>query len=81
MRGTPSRSLIIAGAWLAGLHPYLDSRTAGLNIIDSVRALRAAFSDVSARWVALGGSQGGGAVWSADEQVASYAPNYTSWWR
>ncbi|HET6154223.1 MAG TPA: lipase family protein [Marmoricola sp.] len=58
-----------------GIHPYLDSRTAGLNIIDSVRALRAAVPDVSNRWAAIGGSQGGGAVWSANEQASTYAPD------
>lgn len=57
-----------------GVHPYPDPRTAGLNIIDSVRALRHTFPDVSNRWAALGGSQGGGAVWAADEQAAGYAP-------
>jgi alpha-beta hydrolase superfamily lysophospholipase len=57
-----------------GVHPYSDSRTAGLNIIDAVRALRATFSDVSTRWAAFGQSQGGGAVWAADEQAATYAP-------
>jgi hypothetical protein len=57
-----------------GVHPYLDARTAGLNMIDAVRALRATFPDVSDRWAAFGGSQGGGAAWAADEQAASYAP-------
>lgn len=58
----------------AGEHPYLDSKTAGLNVIDSVRALRHAFTGVSDRWLAFGGSQGGGAAWAADELAASYAP-------
>ena len=57
-----------------GVHPYLDSRTAGLNIIESVRALRAAFPGVSNRWGAVGTSQGAGAVWAADEEAGSYAP-------
>ena len=57
-----------------GVHPYLDSRTAGFNVIDSVRALRSTFKDVSNRWAAYGGSQGGGASWAADEQAATYAP-------
>lgn len=57
-----------------GPHPYLDARTAGLNVIDSVRALRATFPDISTRWGALGHSQGGAAVWSADEQAGTYAP-------
>jgi hypothetical protein len=58
----------------AGIHPYSDARTAGLNMIDAVRALRRTFADVSDRWVAFGGSQGGGAAWAADEQAAVYAP-------
>jgi hypothetical protein len=62
------------GLGSAGIHPYLDSRTAGLNVIDSVRALRATFPDVSTRWAASGSDEGGGAVWSAAEQAASYAP-------
>ncbi len=57
-----------------GRHPYLDARTAGLNLIDAVRALRATFPGVSSRWAAFGGSQGGGAVWAADEQAGTYAP-------
>jgi pimeloyl-ACP methyl ester carboxylesterase len=60
-----------------GVHPYTDSRTAGLNVIDSVRALRATFPDVSNRWAAFGGSQGGGAAWAADEQAHDYAPELT----
>ncbi|HEX2285029.1 MAG TPA: lipase family protein [Mycobacterium sp.] len=62
------------GIGAPGVHPYTDSRTAGLNMIDSVRALRATFSDVSNRWGAFGGSQGGGATWAADEQARTYAP-------
>jgi hypothetical protein len=57
-----------------GVHPYLDSKTAGLNVIDSVRALRHAFTGVSDRWLAFGGSQGGGAAWAADGLAKSYAP-------
>lgn len=57
-----------------GVHPYSDAKTAGLNMIDAVRALRHTFDGVSDRWAALGGSQGGGAAWAADEQAAIYAP-------
>jgi pimeloyl-ACP methyl ester carboxylesterase len=62
------------GTASSGIHPYLDSRTAGYNIIDSVRALRNSFQHISYRWAAIGGSQGGGAVWSANEQAHRYAP-------
>lgn len=57
-----------------GVHPYTDALTAGYNLIDSVRALRSTFPDISDRWVAFGGSQGGGASWSAAERAATYAP-------
>jgi hypothetical protein len=62
------------GLGAPGVHPYTDNKTEGLNVIDSVRALRNTFPDVSNRWAAFGGSQGGGAVWAADEQAATYAP-------
>lgn len=58
-----------------GIHPYLDSPSAGYNVIDSVRALRQTFPNVSPLWAALGGSQGGGAAWAADEEAAAYAPD------
>ena len=62
------------GLGAKGVHPYPDSRTAGLNMIDAVRALRHTFPDVSDRWAAVGDSQGGGASWAADEQAGDYAP-------
>lgn len=65
------------GLGQSGVHPYTDSRTAGLNMIDAVRALRKTFPDVSDRWVAIGDSQGGGAAWAADEQAGPYAPDLT----
>jgi hypothetical protein len=62
------------GLGAPGVHPYTDAKTAGLNMIDAVRALRHTFENVSNRWAAVGGSQGGGAAWAADERAASYAP-------
>ena len=62
------------GLGAPGIHPYTDARTGGLNVIDSVRALRRTFPGVSDRWLMYGGSQGGGAAWAADEQAATYAP-------
>jgi hypothetical protein len=56
-----------------GDHPYLDAKTAGFNVIDSVRALRAVSHDVSSMWAAYGRSQGGAATWAANEQAATYA--------
>jgi len=62
------------GLGARGIHRYLDARTAGLNMIDSVRALRHTFPDVSNRWMGFGHSQGGGASWAANEQSSVYAP-------
>jgi hypothetical protein len=62
------------GLGVKGVHPYSDSRTAGLNMIDAVRALRRTFPDISDRWAAFGDSQGASAAWAADEQAKSYAP-------
>jgi len=62
------------GLGAPGVHPYTDARTAGLNMIDAVRALRLTFKNVSNRWMALGHSQGGGAAWAADERARGYAP-------
>ena len=63
------------GVGEAGIHAYLDDRAAGLNVVDSVRALRALQPGaVSNRWLAIGGSQGGGAVWGANEAAAARAP-------
>lgn len=50
-------------------HPYLDSTTLGYNLIHSVRAARKLVPDTSDRWVALGASEGGQAVWAANELV------------
>ena len=57
-----------------GVHPYTDARTAGLNMIDAVRALRHTHpGEISDKWAAFGGSQGGGAAWAAAEQAGPYA--------
>ena len=57
-----------------GVHPYLDARTGGLNLIDAVRALRHTFTNVTDRWAAFGDSQGGAVAWAANEQAKGYAP-------
>ncbi len=63
------------GLGAPGVHPYLDAKVAGFNVIDSVRALRQARPGlISDRWVTVGGSQGGGASWAAAEQAPTYAP-------
>ncbi|HEY5840439.1 MAG TPA: lipase family protein [Mycobacterium sp.] len=53
-------------------HPYLDSTTAGYNMIDAVRAARKLVPAASNKWVALGLSQGGQAAWAANELNANY---------
>lgn len=55
-----------------GPHPYLEPRTVGFNMIDSVRAARELVPDTGARWAAFGGSQGGQASWAANELQQSY---------
>jgi pimeloyl-ACP methyl ester carboxylesterase len=56
-------------------HPFLDATTEGYNLIDSVRAARKLIPNVSDRWLAFGGSQGGQAAWAANELSAQYAPD------
>ena len=53
-------------------YPYLDSTTAGYNLIDSVRAARKLNANVSTRWVAIGTGLGGQAGWAANELVENY---------
>ena len=53
-------------------YPYLDSTTAGNNIIDSVRAARKLVPNTSNRWLALGVSEGAQAVWAANELAENY---------
>lgn len=60
------------GLGASGSHPYLEPRTSAFNTVDAVRALRAISPTVSARWIAVGYSQGGQAVWAANELNAYY---------
>lgn len=53
-------------------HPYLDARTVGNNLIDSVRAARKLVPNTSTRWASFGGSQGGQAAWAANELASTY---------
>lgn len=53
-------------------HRYLDSTAAGVDVIDSVRAVRKFVSDTAEKWAALGVSQGGQAVWAANELTRGY---------
>jgi pimeloyl-ACP methyl ester carboxylesterase len=56
----------------SGSHPYLEPRTAAFNTIDAVRAMRNISPAVSSRWMAVGYSQGGQAVWAANELNSYY---------
>src|SRR5438876_400762 len=38
------------GLGAKGVHPYADSKTAGLNMIDAVRALHRTIPDISGKW-------------------------------
>jgi hypothetical protein len=57
-------------------HPYLDSTTAGYNLIDAARAARALLASsntaASEDWLAFGIGQGGQAAWAANELVANH---------
>ncbi|MGV0738748.1 lipase family protein [Mycobacterium syngnathidarum] len=53
-------------------HPYLDSTTAGYNMIDAVRAARTTVPNTSTSWAALGAREGGQASWAANELIDNY---------
>jgi pimeloyl-ACP methyl ester carboxylesterase len=55
-----------------GRHPFLEPYTAAYNVIDAVRAIRELFPQISTKWAGAGGSQGGQAVWAANE----FSPDY-----
>lgn len=53
-------------------HPFLDAKTYGYNIIDSVRAARRVGAEISDKWMTYGHSAGGLAVWAAAEEAQEY---------
>jgi pimeloyl-ACP methyl ester carboxylesterase len=53
-------------------HAYLEPKSAAFNLIDAVRAARTVVPQLSSRWVAMGGSQGGEAAWAAAEYFPVY---------
>jgi pimeloyl-ACP methyl ester carboxylesterase len=59
-------------AYNSTYYPYLDSTTAGYNMIDSVRAVRKLIPEASNVWAALGTSEGGQAAWAANELMDNY---------
>ncbi|BBZ27692.1 putative lipase [Mycolicibacterium madagascariense] len=60
------------GLGTPGPHPYLDPTTEANDVIDAVRAARAVVPETSDTWVGYGVSQGGQAVWAANEEAAEY---------
>ncbi len=60
------------GLGTPGPHPYLEPKTSGYNVIDAVRAAREVEPRTSNSWIAYGVSQGGQAVWSANELSGTY---------
>ncbi|SNS78177.1 lipase family protein [Rhodococcoides kyotonense] len=60
------------GLGTQGPHPYLEPVTAGFNVIDAVRAAREVEPNTSDTWLGYGVSQGGQAVWSANELSGDY---------
>ncbi|MEJ6549887.1 lipase family protein [Corynebacterium sp. USCH3] len=57
-----------------GVHPYLNTRSAGAAMIDVVRAATTVSPDVSTTFVTNGYSQGGHASVAAASMVGEYAP-------
>lgn len=53
-------------------HPFLDSTSAGYNILDAVRATRKLFPAAAPVWIAVGEAQGGQAAWAANELSEDY---------
>ncbi len=62
------------GLGTPGPHPYLEPKSAAYNVIDAVRAARLTVRETSDAWIGYGVSQGGQAVWAANEVVGEYAP-------
>ena len=53
------------------VHEYLAPPSQAKDVLNAVKAAKAAFSNLSDRWVAIGQSQGGGAVWGIAEIAAN----------
>lgn len=56
------------------VHAYLEPKSEAFNLIDAVTAARSLVPELSNRWVAYGGSQGGQAAWA----TAEYFPTYSA---
>lgn len=53
-------------------HPYLDSTTAGYNMIDAAHATHISEPRTSTSWLAMGRGEGGQAAWAANELATDY---------
>ncbi|UNB99464.1 lipase [Mycolicibacterium boenickei] len=53
-------------------NPYLDSTTAGYNMVDAAQAARTSVSQTSDSWLAIGIGEGGQAAWAANELANNY---------
>ena len=60
-----------AGLGTAGAHQYLDKIPQANDVVYSIPAARAAVRGLAPKWVAIGYSEGGGAVWGVAELQAS----------
>lgn len=59
------------------VHEYIASPSQAKDVVHSVTAARAAFPELSANFVVIGHSQGGGAAWSVAQRAASTSiPGY-----
>lgn len=83
--GRPVSTVGVAGVGVASdyigmgpvgeTHPYLSRPSEGHSVIDAVRAARnLTEAGAGARWLAIGGSQGGHGAMSAHELGGTYAP-------
>lgn len=66
-----------SGLGTPGEHPFADARSAGRNVLDSIRAVTRLTAASSSESVLLGQSQGGGATLLGAELAPTYAPDVT----
>src|SRR6185369_2556209 len=79
-RGKVAVATDYAGLSTEGVQGYLDNKDTAYSLLDSGRALRKLLGDgaTTDRTIALGHSQGGGAVLAAQALAKSYGPTLTA---
>jgi predicted esterase len=79
-RGKVAIATDYAGLGTAGVQGYLDNKDTAYSLLDSARALRKLLGDgaTTDRTIALGHSQGGGAVLAAQALAKTYGPPLTA---